>query len=131
MIQNLGEAHPYRFRHRHRLHGQRDFQRVMENKLRKPLGPITLCGRANGLSHSRLGLSVPRRVGKANVRNAIKRRLREAFRHERGAFPDAYDLVILVKPHEPQKTDEYRQMLRTGIERVHREARKRQRREDR
>jgi ribonuclease P protein component len=123
----LAETRPYRFRHRHRLHGKRDFQRVMEAKLRKPVGPITLCGRLNEFGYSRLGLSVPRRVGKANVRNAIKRRLREAFRYQRHQFPAAYDLVILVKPHKPERPQEYQKMLATGIDRIHREVQRRNR----
>jgi ribonuclease P protein component len=122
------EAHPYRFRHRHRLHGKRDFQAVMGAKLRKPVGPITVCGRVNGLGYSRLGLSVPRRVGKATRRTYLKRLLREAFRHQRHAFPEGYDVVVLVKPHEPRALADYQSLLQTGLEKVHREATRRRRR---
>jgi ribonuclease P protein component len=43
----------------------------------------------------RLGLSVPRRVGTATVRNRVKRRLRETFRRNRSAFAGkSFRLVV-------------------------------------
>lgn len=52
----------------------------------------------NGLDHPRLGLTVSRKVGGAVVRNRIRRRLREAYRHNKDRFPPGYDVVIGVKP---------------------------------
>jgi len=43
---------------------------------------------------ARLGLTVPRAIGKAVVRNRIKRRLREAFRRHREEFGSQWDIVI-------------------------------------
>jgi ribonuclease P protein component len=118
----------YPFRHHHRLHGKGDFQAVMSARLRKPVGPITVCARPADGDESRLGLSVPKRVGKATRRNYIKRLLREAFRSQREGFPAAYDLVLLVKPHEPQDLADYRQLLQTCVDRIHREVQRRERR---
>jgi ribonuclease P protein component len=42
----------------------------------------------------RLGLTVPRAVGKAVARNRIKRRLREAFRRHRAEFGPQWDIVL-------------------------------------
>jgi ribonuclease P protein component len=42
----------------------------------------------------RLGLTVPRAIGGAVVRNRIKRRLREAFRLQRAAFGPQWDIVL-------------------------------------
>jgi ribonuclease P protein component len=98
-------------RHRQRLHGDRAFADVFNAKLRKPVGPIVVCGRPNGLAYNRLGLSVPRRVGTAVVRAGIKRRLREAFRLGQHDGPAGYDLVVVVRPHERLTVAEYRRLI--------------------
>ena len=41
-----------------------------------------------------MGLTVPRAVGGAVVRNRLKRRLREAFRLHRGEFGPQWDIVV-------------------------------------
>jgi ribonuclease P protein component len=47
----------------------------------------------------RLGLSVPRRVGTATVRNRVRRRLRETFRRNRPAFAgQSFRLVVNARP---------------------------------
>ena len=48
--------------------------------------------------HSRLGISVPRKVGNAVRRNRIKRLVRETFRLHRDLFPGASDIVFTVRP---------------------------------
>lgn len=52
-------------------------------------------------SASRLGISVPRKVGNAVQRNRIKRIIREAFRLHREVFPKGSDLVFAVRPAFP------------------------------
>lgn len=44
----------------------------------------------------RVGITVSAKVGNAVVRNRVKRRLREAVRHERAGLP-AVDLVIVAR----------------------------------
>lgn len=53
--------------------------------------------RFNGLGHARVGFAVSKKVGKANVRNSIKRNIREWFRQSNIKETDA-DLFIIVHP---------------------------------
>ena len=48
----------------------------------------------DGRDSARLGLTVPRAVGKSVVRNRIKRRLREAFRLHRAEIAPRWDIVL-------------------------------------
>jgi ribonuclease P protein component len=43
---------------------------------------------------ARLGLTVPRAIGGAVIRNRIKRRLREAFRKHRSEIGSQWDIVL-------------------------------------
>jgi ribonuclease P protein component len=46
----------------------------------------------------RLGLTAGKAVGKAVVRNRVKRRLRELFRRDKGSVPGGYDLFVRALP---------------------------------
>jgi len=50
----------------------------------------------NGLNLSRYGFSVSRRVGKAVVRNRVKRRLREILRPAQ--FKPGWDIIFIARP---------------------------------
>lgn len=122
------------FRRRQRLGHRREFDAVFSAHVRKHRGPLTVFAIPNKLPNHRLGLSVPRRVGNAVVRNRVKRRLREAFRllqyememHDKGGF----DFVIAVRPHEPMGEAEYRELLREAAARLAGEWKRRHRRTD-
>lgn len=54
----------------------------------------------------RLGLSVSRKVGKAVVRNTVRRRLREVFRSCVSEIPNDLDLVVSARPAAADATFE-------------------------
>lgn len=56
----------------------------------------------------RIGFSVSKRVGKATIRNRVKRRLREAVRSQLATVPPGYDLVFIARPPSAEAT--YRQL---------------------
>ncbi len=100
-----------RFPHAHRLHGGAAFRAVYDGKVRKHAGPLTVFCRPNGLDHSRLGLSVSRKVGHAPRRSRVKRMLREAFRLTHAQRPAGFDLVVVARPHGPMPLEDYRRLL--------------------
>jgi ribonuclease P protein component len=95
----------------HRLSGTLRFAAVFDAKVKNTAGPLVAHSMPNGLAHSRLGLSVSRRVGNAVRRNRIKRMLREAYRLQPKVLSRGYDLVIVARPHEPVKLMEYQKWM--------------------
>ena len=77
-----------------RLLRRSEFRRVYEEGRRRRASLCTVFYRANGLPHSRLGITVPRALGKAVLRNRVKRRLREVFRLNLPALPGGWDIVL-------------------------------------
>jgi ribonuclease P protein component len=59
---------------------------------------LILRAHANGLSHTRFGFVVGRRIGKAVVRNRVKRRLREATRARLPVTKEGWDVVLIARP---------------------------------
>lgn len=115
-----GEPRHHTLRHRHRLHGQRAFDAVFDARCRKHAGPLSVVMRPTDLPHSRLGLVVPRRVGTAVKRHRLKRLLREAFRLDRQDHPASYDIVVIVRPHDPRPLEDYRRLLADAVQQGHR-----------
>lgn len=119
----------FTFRRRHRLAHANQFQAVYGGRVRKARGPLTIFALPNGLEHARLGLSIGRRCGPAVVRNAIKRRMREAFRSVIPKLPTStaggYDLAITAVAHEPRHPDEYAAIIEACAAELHREWSKR------
>jgi ribonuclease P protein component len=82
---------------------------------------------ANGLPHSRIGITATKKAGKANVRNRLKRWTRETYRRRReplGLDARSLDIVINVKPNAADTTfQDYSRDLARVLERVASETR--------
>jgi ribonuclease P protein component len=87
---------------RRRLSRSGDFDRVYREGSSRGNRFLVLYSFARGeeetLSEARLGLSVGRKIGKAVVRNKVKRAVRQAFWDLAGELPPGHDNVIVARP---------------------------------
>ncbi len=111
MGKNQRMSKTYTFPASHRLHSRAQVSAVFAAKVSKLRGPLVMYAIPNNLPHPRLALVISRRAGTAVVRNRIKRRLREAFRLHQHDLPAGYDMVIVVRPHEPMALTKYESLL--------------------
>lgn len=88
-----------RFPKQLRLRRRRQFLTVQRGGRRVTTAHFVVYGRRNGTRPTRLGITVSRKVGKAHVRNRIKRWVREAFR--RHALPTGLDVVFVARHERP------------------------------
>ncbi|MFZ9888979.1 MAG: ribonuclease P protein component [Myxococcota bacterium] len=80
-----------------RLRRRRDFSFLSRVGVRGNADALTVLVRpVRRGQHGRVGLTVPRKVGKAHERNLVKRRLRHWLRHRKLLFAD-HDLVVIAK----------------------------------
>jgi ribonuclease P protein component len=96
-----------------------EFSAVYDAKVRESRGPLLIYAIPNALGHPRIGLSTSRKVGTAPRRNRIRRLLREAFRLMQHDLPRGYDLVIVVRPHEPLPLADYQRILSSTAVKLH------------
>lgn len=78
-----------------RLSRKRDFERVFREGRRLDLPYLRIVYAENGRPWRRIGFAVSRKVGRAVVRNRIKRILRETFRRHKEIFPPGCDFVFI------------------------------------
>ena len=82
----------------------------------------------NDLPHSRIGITATKKVGKANVRNRLKRWTREVYRRQReplGLDGRSLDIVVNVKPNAAAASfDDYSRDLGRVLERLVTESRR-------
>jgi len=99
---SLSPTKPFAFRPAEHLRRPADFRRTYDRRRSAADSWLIVYGCENGLPHLRLGLSVSRKVGKAHVRNRLRRLYREAFRLTRHEMPTGLDLVLIPRrPDEP------------------------------
>lgn len=74
-----------------------DFKKVYRKKKTFGNRNFTLYVKNNGLDHSRMGFSINKKVGKAVVRNRIKRQLKSLYRESYKNINPGLDMVLVVK----------------------------------
>jgi ribonuclease P protein component len=86
-------------RRQYRLRANADFQRIRRQGRTLALPLLVMAALPNDLEHSRIGFVVGRRIGKAVVRNRIKRRMRESVRAriERDEIAAGWDVVFIAR----------------------------------
>ena len=109
----------YRFKSAQKLHGKDAFALVYQNGKRKSCGPVLVVATPNGLKFNRMGLSVSRKVGNAVMRGKIKRLLREAFRLTQHDVPGGYDLILVPRPHDFLKLEDYQNIIKQTVPNLH------------
>jgi ribonuclease P protein component len=77
-----------------RLLKRAEFRGVYDEGQRRNGSYFAVFFRPNGLAETRLGVTVPVRIGGAVIRNRVKRRIREAYRLNRERIPQGWDIVM-------------------------------------
>ncbi len=80
-----------------RLLRRADFERLSKYGNRIDSDYFVILYTRNGLGKLRLGVTVSKRVGRAVIRNRLKRLVREHFRQHKGLFSDSYDVNVIAK----------------------------------
>ncbi|MCD6551093.1 ribonuclease P protein component [Thermotoga sp.] len=84
-----------RFTREERLRLRRDFLAIFKEGKNLQNEYFVVLFRRSGLDHSRLGIVVKRKFGKATRRNKLKRWVRETFRRNKDRIPKGFDIVVI------------------------------------
>ncbi|OAT79886.1 ribonuclease P protein component [Desulfotomaculum copahuensis] len=79
------------------IKSNRDFKNVYRHGISFANRSLVLYLLPNRNTGTRFGFSISKKLGKAVVRNCIRRRLKEICRLNRQWFPAGYDLVIIAR----------------------------------
>lgn len=91
-----------------RLRKNEEFQRVYRRGKPAFNRDFKLIGFQNGTARNHYGFSLSKKFGKANVRNRMKRRLREIVRLNQDQFPKGFDFVVL--PRDASREKSYQEL---------------------
>ena len=58
---------------------------------------LVLYARPNRTQSNRVGITVSKKLGKAHIRNRIRRRLREVYRLNEDLFAPGWDIVVVAR----------------------------------
>lgn len=91
------EKRRYKFPQEFRLKKSEEFRTVIEKGKKRVFPNFVVFFLPNGLNHLRLGITVSKSIGKAHVRNRIKRLLREYFRLNQYEYRRGVDIVVIAR----------------------------------
>ena len=60
-------------------------------------GYLVLYARKNRTGSNRVGITVSKKLGKAHVRNRVRRRIREVYRLSEEQFQPGWDIVVVAR----------------------------------
>lgn len=115
----VGNRHSLRFPRSYRLAGKKLIDTVYGTGQRRRYKPLMACiVRRPDSGPTRVAISIAKKCGSAVERNAIRRRVREAWRLGQHEFPPGIDVLVVVQPHGRMAMREYQTrllaMLRNG-----------------
>ena len=109
-----------------RLANRREFLRVYETGRKIHSRYAVLFVASNDLAHSRIGITTTKKIGKANVRNRLKRWTRETYRRQRAPLDldeRRLDIVVNVKATAAEaEFQDFRDDLSRALRRIAKES---------
>lgn len=79
------------------LQKDRDFRKVYRQRNSMANRLLIIYIRENREVYNRVGFTVSKKVGKATVRNRVKRRMKESYRKNHRQVKTGYDLVFIAR----------------------------------
>lgn len=98
------ELTPLSFPKEYRLRTTAEFRHVYDQKRSASDEAVVVYVADNGLSLTRLGCSVSKKVGNAPIRSIWKRLFREAFRLTRTELPTGLDVILIPRSQKGTPT---------------------------
>ena len=86
------------FKKTQRIVSNSRFREIIEKKWRFSNSLLTVYVAPNEIGYPRLGVTVGKRFGKANMRNRLKRLVRETFRLNQHNIPANLDYIVMYNP---------------------------------
>ena len=81
-----------------------DFRLIYKRGKSRVTPVLAMYARKNKTASNRIGITVSTKVGKAVVRNRVRRRIREAYRRNEMCFTSGRDIVVVARVRAASST---------------------------